>query len=65
MTAKKIDIATKDRHPWKVRRVDGKKNLFQVCHYDVWGNMTPYQGFWTVLEEAQQFADYLNGGGHV
>ena len=52
--------ATTDRQPWKVRRMPGSKNTYQVCYFDGLGGVEEVPGFWDNPKEAQVFADVMN-----
>lgn len=46
--------------PYKVRRVDGSANLFQVCKYGVFSGIEVLPGYFDTVSSAQEFADVLN-----
>lgn len=45
---------------YKVRRVEGFKNLFQVCMYGVLDGIEVIPGFFDTVKAAQEFADAMN-----
>lgn len=46
--------------PYKVRRVDGFANLFQVCKYGLLDGVEVIPGFFKTVKAAQEFADAMN-----
>lgn len=53
-------MTEKNYQPYKVRRVEGFKNLFQVCMYGVIGGIEVIPGFFDTVKAAQEFADAMN-----
>lgn len=45
---------------YKVRRVDGFANLFQVCKYGLLDGIEIIPGFFDTVKAAQEFADAMN-----
>jgi len=45
---------------YKVRRVDGFANLFQVCKYGLLDGIEIIPGFFDSVKAAQEFADAMN-----
>ena len=45
---------------YKVRRVDGFANLFQVCKYGLLDGIEIIPGFFDSVKSAQEFADAMN-----
>lgn len=45
---------------YKVRRVEGFANLFQVCKYGLIEGMEVIPGFFDSVKAAQEFADAMN-----
>ena len=50
----------KNYQPYKVRRVEGFANLFQVCKYGLIEGMEVIPGFFDTDKAAQEFADAMN-----
>ena len=50
----------KNFQPYKVRRVDGFANLFQVCKYGLIEGMEVIPGYFDDDVSAQEFADAMN-----
>ena len=50
----------KNFQPYKVRRVDGFANLYQVCMYGLIDGMEVIPGFFDTVKAAQEFADAMN-----
>jgi len=50
----------KNYQPYKVRRVDGFANLFQVCKYGLIEGMEVIPGYFDDDVSAQEFADAMN-----
>ena len=50
----------KNHQPYKVRRVEGFKNLFQVCRYGILEGIDVIPGFFDTVHAAQEFADAMN-----
>ena len=50
----------KNYQPYKVRRVEGFANLFQVCKYGMIEGMEVIPGFFDTVKAAQEFADAMN-----
>lgn len=46
--------------PYKVRRVDGAANLFQVCKYGIFSGIEVMPGYFDTVKAAQEFADVMN-----
>ena len=53
-------MTEKNYQPYKVRRVEGFKNLFQVCMYGVLDGIEVIHGFFDTVKAAQEFADAMN-----
>ena len=53
-------MTEKNYQPYKVRRVEGFKNLFQVCMYGVIDGIEVIPGFFDTVKAAQEFADAMN-----
>ena len=53
-------MTEKNYQPYKVRRVEGFKNLFQVCMYGVLDGIEVIPGFFDTVKAAQEFADAMN-----
>ena len=45
---------------YKVRRVEGFANLFQVCKYGLLDGIEIIPGFFDSVKAAQEFADAMN-----
>lgn len=45
---------------YKVRRVDGFANLFQVCRYGLLDGVEVIPGFFESVKAAQEFAEAMN-----
>lgn len=50
----------KNYQPYKVRRVEGFANLFQVCKYGLIEGMEVIPGYFDDDVSAQEFADAMN-----
>lgn len=50
----------KNFQPYKVRRVDGFANLYQVCMYGLIDGIEVIPGFFDTVKAAQEFADAMN-----
>lgn len=50
----------KNFRPYKVRRVDGFANLYQVCMYGLIDGIEVIPGFFDTVKAAQEFADAMN-----
>ena len=50
----------KNFQPYKVRRVEGFANLFQVCRYGLIDGIEVIPGFFDTVKAAQEFADAMN-----
>ena len=50
----------KNFQPYKVRRVEGFANLFQVCKYGLLDGIEIIPGFFDSVKAAQEFADAMN-----
>ena len=50
----------KNYQPYKVRRVEGFTNLFQVCLYGLIDGIEVLPGYFDTVSSAQEFADVLN-----
>ena len=50
----------KNYQPYKVRRVEGFTNLFQVCKYGLIEGMEVIPGYFDDDVSAQEFADAMN-----
>lgn len=50
----------KNYQPYKVRRVEGFANLFQVCKYGLLDGIEIIPGFFDSVKAAQEFADAMN-----
>jgi len=50
----------KNYKPYKVRRVEGFANLFQVCLYGLIDGIEVIPGFFETVKGAQEFADAMN-----
>lgn len=50
----------KNYQPYKVRRVDGYANLYQVCMYGLIDGIEVIPGFFDTVKAAQEFADAMN-----
>ena len=50
----------KNFQPYKVRRVDGFANLYQVCMYGIIDGIEVIPGFFDTVKAAQEFADAMN-----
>lgn len=50
----------KNYQPYKVRRVDGYANLYQVCMYGLIDGIEVIPGFFETVKAAQEFADAMN-----
>jgi hypothetical protein len=46
--------------PYKVRRVEGFKCLYQVCRYGLLDGVEVIPGFFDTVKAAQEFADAMN-----
>lgn len=46
--------------PYKVRRVPGRKMLYQVCKYGLIDGMEIMPGYFDTVKMAQEFADAMN-----
>ena len=46
--------------PWKVRRMPGKRCIYQVCSYENPGKVEVLDLAWTDIKKAQDFADAAN-----
>jgi hypothetical protein len=46
--------------PYKVRRVEGFKCLYQVCRYGLLDGVEVIPGFFETVKGAQEFADAMN-----
>ena len=46
--------------PYKVRRVDGFKCLYQGCRYGLLDGVEVIPGFFESVKAAQEFADAMN-----
>ena len=46
--------------PYKVRRVEGFKCLYQVCRYGLLDGVEVIPGFFESVKAAQEFADAMN-----
>lgn len=46
--------------PYKVRRVEGFKCLYQVCRYGILDGIEVIPGFFDTVKAAQEFADAMN-----
>ena len=53
-------MTEKNYQPYKVRRVEGFKNLFQVCMYGLLDGVEVIPGFFETIKAAQEFADAMN-----
>lgn len=53
-------MTEKNYQPYKVRRVEGFKNLFQVCKYGLLDGIEVIPGFFDTVKAAQEFADAMN-----
>jgi hypothetical protein len=53
-------MTEKNYQPYKVRRVEGFKNLFQVCKYGLLDGVEVIPGFFETVKAAQEFADAMN-----
>lgn len=53
-------MTEKNYQPYKVRRVEGFKNLFQVCMYGILEGIEVIPGFFDTATAAQEFADAMN-----
>ena len=53
-------MTEKNYQPYKVRRVEGFKNLFQVCMYGLLDGVEVIPGFFETVKAAQEFADAMN-----
>ena len=50
----------KNYQPYKVRRVEGFTNLYQVCMYGLIDGIEVIPGFFDTVKAAQEFADAMN-----
>lgn len=50
----------KNYQPYKVRRVDGFRCLYQVCRYGLIDGVEVIPGFFETVKAAQEFADAMN-----
>lgn len=50
----------KNYHQYKVRRVEGFANLYQVCMYGLINGIEVIPGFFDTVKAAQEFADAMN-----
>ena len=50
----------KNYQPYKVRRVEGFANLYQVCMYGLIDGIEVIPGFFNTVKAAQEFADAMN-----
>lgn len=46
--------------PYKVRRVEGFSNRYQVCMYGLIDGIEELPGFFDSVKSAQEFADVMN-----
>lgn len=46
--------------PYKVRRVEGFSNRYQVCMYGLIDGIEVLPGYFDTVSSAQEFADVLN-----
>lgn len=53
-------MTEKNYQPYKVRRVDGYANLYQVCMYGLIDGIEVIPGFFETVKAAQEFADAMN-----
>lgn len=53
-------MTEKNYQPYKVRRVDGFANLYQVCMYGLINGIEVIPGFFDTVKAAQEFADAMN-----
>lgn len=53
-------MTEKNYQPYKVRRVEGFANLFQVCKYGLLDGIEVIPGFFETVKAAQEFADAMN-----
>lgn len=53
-------MTEKNYQPYKVRRVEGFANLFQVCMYGLLDGVEVIPGFFETIKAAQEFADAMN-----
>lgn len=53
-------IQYKIPEPWKVRRMPGKRCIYQVCNYEHPDAVEVLDLAWTDIKAAQRFADAAN-----
>ena len=54
------NLMEKNYPPYKVRRVEGFTNLFQVCLYGLIDGIEVVPGYFDDVASAQEFADAMN-----